>query len=235
MDGRRTRLGRAALALLAACAVGGTATLTPREVLAFTPTAGNGVFRQVAAAPWLDHGKPVFLYVGAQYCPFCATERWALVMALSRFGHWSGLRSMNSTPGEAGYPGLATYDFLHASYHSSLIALQTREVADHTGAPLQALDARQQSAVNAYDPQGSIPFVLIAGRYGQTSAGYSPSLIVGLSFARIHALIYQHPTSALSRAVTREANVISALLCTSLEARVAACRTPAVKALTHRR
>jgi thiol-disulfide isomerase/thioredoxin len=31
-------------------------------------------------------GKPLVLYIGAEYCPYCAATRWALVMALSKFG-----------------------------------------------------------------------------------------------------------------------------------------------------
>src|SRR5260370_29484940 len=34
-------------------------------------------------------GKPEFLYIGAEYCPFCAAQRWAMVVALSRFGTFS--------------------------------------------------------------------------------------------------------------------------------------------------
>lgn len=37
-----------------------------------------------------------FLYVGGKFCEFCATERWAILNALSRFGtfqHLSQLRS----------------------------------------------------------------------------------------------------------------------------------------------
>jgi hypothetical protein len=188
----------------------------------------------VATRPWLDHGKPVVLYVGAQYCPFCATERWALVLALGRYGEWSGLRPMHSTAGVGGFPGIATYDWLHATYRSAVVALQTREVADFSGHPLQALTGEQTRAVNAYDPHGGIPFVLIAGRYAQSSSGYSPSFLVGLSFARIHTLVYQRPTSAAGRAVTKEANIVSALICAALEpgARTtAACRIPQVHAL----
>jgi hypothetical protein len=193
-----------------------------------------GGFRHVATRPWLDHGKPVVLYVGAQYCPFCAAERWALVLALSRFGEWSGLRPMRSTAGEGGFPGIATYNWLHATYRSAVIALQTREVADFSGQPLQALTAEQTRAVNAYDPHGGIPFVLIAGRYAQISSGYSPSFLVGLSFARIHTLVHTRPTSTVGRAVTGEANIVSALICAGLGPRApesAACRLPQVHAL----
>ena len=31
-------------------------------------------------------GKPELLYIGAEFCPVCATERWAMFIALSKFG-----------------------------------------------------------------------------------------------------------------------------------------------------
>ncbi len=37
-------------------------------------------------------GKPqVDLQLGAEYCPYCAAERWGMVVALSRFGTFSNL------------------------------------------------------------------------------------------------------------------------------------------------
>jgi hypothetical protein len=33
-------------------------------------------------------GKPEVLYMGGDFCPFCAAERWSIIMALSRFGTW---------------------------------------------------------------------------------------------------------------------------------------------------
>jgi hypothetical protein len=191
----------------------------------------------VSTLRWLDHGWPVILFVGAQYCPFCAAERWALVLALSRFGHWSDLGQMHSTHGESGFPGLPTYDLMHASYRSATITLQEREVADFDGHPLQQLTPEQSNAVNAYDPHGSIPFQLIAGRYAQISSGYSPGLLEGLSFDRAQTLVYHQPHSALSRAVTKEANVISALICASLGSpadTMPACRLPAVQTVLSR-
>lgn len=223
--------GVAAAALAVACAGGNAAAPT---ALAAGPAARLGVFHQIATRPWLDHGKPVVLFVGAQYCPFCATERWAMVLALGRFGRWSGLRPMHSTPGSSGWPGIATYDLLHATYSSPVVALQEREMADFAGRPLQALTAAQTRAVDAGDPHGNIPFLLIAGRYAQTGAGYSAGLLVGLSFARIHHFVYADPASRVGRAVEGEANVISALICNSLGAQAAttaACRLPAVRTL----
>ena len=34
---------------------------------------------------------PEVLYLGAEYCPYCAAQRWTTIIALSRFGTWSGL------------------------------------------------------------------------------------------------------------------------------------------------
>ena len=36
--------------------------------------------------------SPAMLYYGAEYCPYCAAERWAMTAALSRFGTWSELK-----------------------------------------------------------------------------------------------------------------------------------------------
>jgi hypothetical protein len=234
---RWSRIWRLICVMLVAavCGAGGALTRSAAPVaLAMGSSAQLGGFHQVSTTSWLDRGKPVVLFVGAQYCPFCAAERWALVLALSRFGQWSNLAPMHSTKGVSGFPSLPTYDLLHASYRSALIALQEREVADFAGHPLQSLTAQQSKAVDAYDPHGGIPFVLIGGRYAQISSGYSPGLLVGLSFARAHALVYAQPHSALSRAVTGEANIISALLCRQLAAHagaVAACKLPAVQTL----
>ncbi len=38
----------------------------------------------------IDGKTPSMLFVGAEYCPFCAAERWGMTAALSRFGTWSG-------------------------------------------------------------------------------------------------------------------------------------------------
>jgi hypothetical protein len=52
-------------------------------------------------------GKPRVLDVGAEYCPYCATEKWALVVALSRFGTFTGLGQTEPSPSDV-YPNTAT-------------------------------------------------------------------------------------------------------------------------------
>ena len=38
----------------------------------------------------------VVSYVGAEYCPYCAIQRWALLVALSKFGSFTNLDSHSS-------------------------------------------------------------------------------------------------------------------------------------------
>ena len=35
--------------------------------------------------------------MGAEYCPYCAAERWSMIVALGRFGTFSGLQTMRSS------------------------------------------------------------------------------------------------------------------------------------------
>ena len=61
--------------------------------------AGNttGGPTKVSGPPLTLNGKPEFFYYGAEYCPYCATERWAVVTALARFGTWSNLQQTTSS------------------------------------------------------------------------------------------------------------------------------------------
>src|SRR5712671_6765504 len=61
--------------------------------------AGQGVSTlptRITGAALTSGGKPEMLYIGAEYCPYCAAERWAMIVALSRFGTFSGLTTIRS-------------------------------------------------------------------------------------------------------------------------------------------
>jgi hypothetical protein len=68
---------------------------------------GNSEFK----LPLLTYnGKPTFVYIGAQGCPFCAGMRWALAIALSRFGNFSKLFYDRSATSDANVPTF-TFDY----------------------------------------------------------------------------------------------------------------------------
>src|SRR5215831_9668816 len=49
-------------------------------------TVPSGAISAISDKPLTSNGKPEMLYIGAEFCPYCAAERWAMAVALSRFG-----------------------------------------------------------------------------------------------------------------------------------------------------
>jgi thiol-disulfide isomerase/thioredoxin len=47
-----------------------------------------GKFVEVSKDTIRRDGKLLVFFMGAEYCPYCAAERWAIVRALQRFGRW---------------------------------------------------------------------------------------------------------------------------------------------------
>src|SRR5437870_5290426 len=48
----------------------------------------------INGAPLTSNGKPEMLYIGAEFCPYCAAMRWSMAVALSRFGVLSPLHDI---------------------------------------------------------------------------------------------------------------------------------------------
>src|SRR3984957_4403402 len=90
-----------------------------------------------AGPPLTVNGKPAIVFVSEESCPFCAAERWPLVVALSHFGTWSHLGATRSSATDV-YPNTATLSFRAARYSSAELALRTTELTDNRGHPLQA-------------------------------------------------------------------------------------------------
>jgi hypothetical protein len=82
---------------------------------------------KITAPALTADGEPRVVYVGAEYCPYCATERWAMAVALSRFGTFTGLGETASSPSDV-YPNTATLTFHGASYASNYLSFTGREI-----------------------------------------------------------------------------------------------------------
>jgi Domain of unknown function (DUF929) len=160
-------------------------------------------------------GKPLITYIGAEYCPFCAAERWSLAVALSRFGTFSNLSGTHSSDSDE-FPDTQTLSFYGSSYSSPYIDFQPVEEATNQPAgagyqTLQAPTAAQSALVAKYDPQGSIPFLDIANRYLITGSSFSPQVLQGLSRSQIAADL-SDPDSAVAQAIDGTANDITAAI-----------------------
>jgi hypothetical protein len=117
----------------------GTTAQVQRQATTVPPATFNAVgagtatgFEAITGQPALTAGgKPEVLYLGGQYCPFCAAERWALAAAAGRFGTLSGLSLIRSSPADV-YAGTATLSFEKAHYSSKYLAFVPVEWFDES-------------------------------------------------------------------------------------------------------
>jgi len=187
-----------------------TGSVYPHAVQTVTP----------AATPLTSGGKPEIVYVGAEYCPYCAAERWALAVALSRFGTFSGLRLIHSSSTDV-YPNTPTISFYQASYASRYLVFTTTEAETVSDAPLQPLTALDRALMTKYDAppyvpsstySRSFPFVDFANRYVIVGASYAPTLLAGLSWQQVAGDLTD-PGSPAGAAIDAAANRITAAIC----------------------
>ena len=137
---------------------GATASAAASSVVAQVTSVPASVFNEIGVgvastkptkitAPGLRaDGEPRVVYVGAEYCPYCAAERWAMAVALSRFGTFTGLGETASSPSDV-YPNTATLTFHGAGYASDYLSftgreIQSNQVVNGHYAPLDTLSPR---------------------------------------------------------------------------------------------
>ena len=190
-------------------------------------------------------GRPAVVYVGGEFCPYCAAERWALVAALGRFGTFSHLGATTSSTDEV-FAGTPTFTFDGTTYRSRYVTFAAvEEYGDRlsTTAPAGFPKLRDPTPVEwallrRYDTEpyvpgtGTFPFVDVDNRLvvSGSGIGFSPGVLQGKSMSQI-ASDLSNPTSADTQAVLGAANTLSAEICAATGGRpVAVCTSPGVRA-----
>jgi hypothetical protein len=189
-------------------------------------------------------GKPEVLYIGAEYCPYCAAERWALIVALSRFGTFSGLAPIRSAAKDGGgnaepFPLTPTWTFAKSSYTSSYLTFTP--VEGYTNIPdkatgfytvLQPPTAAQQALLDKYDAanQGAIPFIDYGNKFLSVGASYNPAILSSLTWAQIAADLHD-PSSSVAKSVLGTANFATAAICSLTNDQPSSACTSTVRAL----
>jgi len=221
----------------AAASVTGPLASIPKSVFDSVGTAGGPASLTVTAKQpkLLSSGKPEFVYLGAEYCPFCAMDRWAMVAALNRFGSFTGLKQITSSSTDSAYQSIPTLSFYGAKYTSPYLVFSPYESEDIAGQPLMNIPTDKQALYSTYDGSNSgtgtkfdggnagIPFVDIANQYVSAGAPgtYSPVAAAlqhnGLTYTQI-AQAVANPSSAVGTAMgakylVAEANYLSAGIC----------------------
>lgn len=169
-------------------------------------------FQPVSNQPALvSGGKPEVLYIGAEFCPFCAGERWSLAIALSRFGTLTGLETTRSATDDG---NIATLTFLNAKYTSDYLTFTPVEAEDRQRKDLQKLTDDQQKLVSALLPKGlSFPFIDFGNKYMLNGGQFDPtSSLSGMSAEQI-ATAMSNPSTDAGKAIMGSANVMTAAIC----------------------
>jgi hypothetical protein len=202
----------------AATASGADAALTKLTALptatldaAPAPTAQQAPAKLDGATPLTQDGKPKVLYIGAEYCPFCAMERWALIGAMSRFGTFSGLTPTTSSSTDV-HPDTPTWSFKDATYTSDVLAFEAVETQDREGKPLQTLDGENAQLFQKYNPGGGIPWITYGGTNATSGATVDANAFEGKTYDQIIAGI-EDPTSEIGKTVDPAITMITAQLC----------------------
>jgi len=168
----------------------------------------------------IENARPEVLYVGAEFCPFCAAERWSLAIALLRFGTFKGLSTIASSSTDE-YPSTATLDFRGAVFTSSYVTFTEVEVENVNHQPLQSLTKAQNALVDKYDTSkyipnltqpGSIPFIDFGNRFFQVGSSYSPSILAGMRAKKIASDLSDHNNS-VTQSIVATANQLTADIC----------------------
>lgn len=181
----------------------------------------------------LQDGKPRVLYIGAEYCPYCAAERWPMIVALSRFGTWSGLKQSSSPPAPEAFPNTATFTFHGSSYASDVLSFtgvetQSNQVVDGKFAPLDTLTKADADIMSRHNETGGIPFVYLGGKYVLNGATFDPGVLAGKTHEQIAAALAD-PKSDVAKGVDGAANSITAAVCKLTgEKPAAVCTSPGV-------
>lgn len=192
--------------------------------------------------PLVSGGLPRVLYVGGLFCPFCATQRWPMVVALSRFGTFQGLRfARSATQGET-VQNIHTFSFSGVTYTSSYLSFTAYEMTDRNHKQLDQLSPADGTLVSTLDnqptlpqgtTQGTIPFVDIANRWVLAGASYNATDLQGKTWAQIASAATSGTGLGLHLDAT--ANWITAALCSVTANKPASvCSDPVIAGLETR-
>jgi hypothetical protein len=195
-----------------------------------------------SGTPLTSGGKPEVMYLGSEYCPYCAAQRWAMISALSRFGTFSGLTTTHSSSTDVN-PNTPTWTFYKSTYKSNYVAFTSVEentnerIGNTTNTSvayqtLQTPTAAENALGQAYDPGGAIPFIDLGNKYVQVGnlSPLSPTMLDGKTWAQVGAAMTD-PSSAIGQAIIGNANYMTAGICKLTNNQPATACTPTIQKL----
>lgn len=189
----------------------------PGQLFSSVGIGAAGNFPKKLSAPALTlNGKPEILYIGSNYCPYCAAQRWPMIIALSRFGTFSNLHYMTSSASDYA-PSTPTFTFYNSTYQSSYITfipreMQINKLVNGTYPSLQNLNASENDIINSLNQGGGIPFIDFANLSYVSGSTYSPLVLQNMNWSQVMLQINQ-PNSTISQSIIGSANLLTAQIC----------------------
>src|SRR5262252_1693115 len=178
-------------------------------------TKGQPPFTAGSGAALTSAGKPEMLYIGAEYCPYCAAMRWSMAIALSRFGTLTTpLHGIHSSSTDVN-PNTPTLTFYKSGYHSPYLAFTPVETTTVSKAPLQNPTSAQNAVWAKYEPDPQTrgyPFIAFSNKQVMKGYIYNPTVLQGKSWSQIAAAL-KDPTSPIAQSVNGAANYITGAIC----------------------
>lgn len=185
----------------------------------------------------LIDGKPGVIYVGSEYCPYCAASRWPLTLALMRFGTFKNLGITKSGSADI-YPGTDSLSYWKATYSSPYIAFSSVEQCTDLVAPTSDDSKPAVQACEGYMPlesfkagtdfknfekydntpyetqnnAGGIPFVNFGNKWEEDGTFINPPVLGGFTWTGI-AQSLGNPAASPAQVILAGANYYSAMIC----------------------
>jgi thiol-disulfide isomerase/thioredoxin len=177
------------------------------QILSYNPSPISSISNTALKS----NGKPEMLYIGAEFCPYCAAERWAMAVALSRFGHFTTkLTGIHSSSTDTD-PNTPTLTFYQAKYTSPYLVFTPVENETVNKTLLQTPTASQQTLWNDYNAN-SYPFIDFGNKYVIKAPSYDPATLKDRTWAQVAADLHD-PSSTVAQNADGAANLITAAIC----------------------
>jgi hypothetical protein len=170
------------------------------------------------------NGHPEIIYIGTPFCASCAGERWALVMALLKFGTF---KNLSATTSADIHPGGPTFSFDAITYTSKYLSFVTDEqggVSVHRSAGFDenvlTLSEQEHNIMTAWDippftTQSSfVPFLYIGGKFllSDFKYDYDAGATWKMSF-QVAARMMTSGTTAVSKSLEAAAGFLVGDFC----------------------
>ena len=170
----------------------------PVSTLVAAPTGGIVQAPEAVNTPALTaNGKPELLFIGAEFCPHCAAQRWPLYIALAKFGTFTPAPGrIHSANLEGDVPTLTFYGTTYSSPYFTFtpVEVDTNKPQGNGYAPLQTPTNAQLTLWQELNG-GSFPFLDFGGKQVLPQAQYLFTELENLPFSAVAAQVGNNSTS----------------------------------------